>query len=197
MILEIIWGFILLIATIFGVKHMLSKNRKLKAKEVIPNSSIVVNLVRTEFTDDYQIGRIKEERRNRNGTTYISYYPIDNLEGDFAENKEPEIQELVIETDNIGRIKKGRREILLLLSRDPTDYPDEIRGTLIEDWANAQTQKSFLKKVFKSQIIAGDKAIEDLTNEFSRGHMTKNVIEKMKEENRIAREMRGKEEKEN
>lgn len=192
MILEIILTIVFVIVFFIVIRWQISKNKTIQKIDVTPNSKFVINIVRSEYTDDYCLGRLsKTPKKNKNGTTLITYYPIDVEENDF-ESKMPQEQKLVVKTEHMKEINIGRRGFIFILSRNPLDYPKEIADTTLKDWADAETQKAHIEKVLgKKMIQAGDKAIEETTESFQRGHLSQMAIDKRVEEIEIAKRMAG------
>lgn len=163
---------------------------------VTPNAPLIDCTVMTQFTDGYCFGRRKRERRAKNGCILFEMYPYDAEEGE--DQPRPEVQSFVAHKNMVKRIPKGsassRREKIIILSRDPTDIPIEIRDTEQGRGLSTAGQLAFLIQTFGRAIPSGDEAIFEAMKEYSRGQISSYTMQKMKEETEAIRTNLAKEE---
>ena len=152
--------------------------------DVPANAPIFENTARRHFTNGYTRGVIRNEFPRKNGCNLIEFHPLDSEQG---ENKPlPEIQSVVVGREYIKRMARGddssRREIVRAVARNPADLPEKMRGTTEGKWETLEGLKAFLEKTFGKTIPVGDDALAELMIEWSRGHISRATLAKIKEE---------------
>lgn len=175
-VLSVILGTSAIVGTIiWGVSH----NKKTQKIDVPMNAKIVINIPRSKFTEGYYIGSVNSEKDNKNGTTLVTFYPIDVEQGDDV--PKPNMQSVVVNKEDISYFG-NRRNIMVLSSKDKTDYPKPIRDTLEVDFETKEGIKSFLIGAFGKMIKEKDKAIAEIIPELAGGEITSHAFGKLKEE---------------
>lgn len=173
-----ILGFLALLGTIIWYAV---HNKSVVKADIMPNSDIILNLCKTKFTDGYYLGLEMRRGRveNRNDTFLVSYYPIDKDEGEDVPR--PEIQKVVVLRDNLVLLAKGRRNIWMIVSENPDDYPETIRKTKLGEIAIEEGTKAYLKKTFGNAFRELTKVVSDLQTEWSGGEVTAHKLGVLKE----------------
>jgi len=187
-IIVIILGII--ITTGYVIIRIVLTKKTVKV-DVTPNMPLIENPCRQKFTDGYYLGVLKSQLPRKNGCTLIEFYPLDDEQGEYK--PKPQVQSLIVKNEFIKRFSRGepsaRREIIMLIGRDPSDYPKKMRDTK-RKWMEKEGQLAFLQSTFKKSISAGDEAIVEMMSDFARGQMTKAQIQRYKEIAKMYQEMK-------
>ena len=166
-------------------------NKDIQKTPVTANMPKIFIWGRSKFTEGYCMGTIKSQLPRKNGTTLIEFFPDDVEQGENIQR--PSIQSFIAGEEFIKRIGRGnpssRREFIIVVSRDPTDYPEQIRKTLDGDYLTKAGQLAFLQKTFGQAISSGDEALAEAMKEYARGNVTKSTLAELKQANKKFREM--------
>lgn len=186
--LVIIFGTIFTIVAIFIAVRLNHSTQKI---DVTPNAPLIDCSMRRQFTDGYSMGIIKKEIPRKNGCVYVEFYPFDHEQGE--DKPRPAVQSLVVAKQFIKRLSRGdlssRREIVKILSRDPSDIPEKMRGTDEGKWITKEGQLAHLEKTFGKAIPAGDEAIYEQMINWSRGNISRATMAQIREENQELRKL--------
>lgn len=174
-----------LIVSVVTVIVIIKINKATAKIDVMPNSPKIDVKTRREFTDGYVSGIVKCAIPRKNKTVYFEFYPDDIEQGENV--KKPEIQRLVVGRQFLKFYAKGelssRRDLIQVLSRNPTDLPEKMRETDEGKYLTKEAQLSYLERTFGKAIQAGDEAITEIMSDFARGQMTRSALAQLKEEN--------------
>lgn len=191
MILQVflfLFGFFALIGFII-IK--LKSNKDIQKTPVTANMPKIEIWGRSKFTNGYCMGTLKSQLPRKNGTTLIEFYPDDVEQGENIER--PTIQSVIVKDEFIKRLGRGnpssRREIIIIVSRNPVDYPEQIRNTLMGDYLTKEGQLGFIRSIVGKAIPRGDEALEEHMREQSRTGMIKSTFAELKEANKKFREL--------
>jgi hypothetical protein len=198
MILEIILFTLIFLIALFVAVFKIKNSKNIEKVDLLPNYAFILNPCRRQFTNGSGFGGWMEERINKDGTTTVKFLPLDNTQGKNEKQLPP--QDVVVANENINRIPKGKlcnREVIILVGRSRTDYPEEIRDTPIGEFMTVKGQQAFLEKTFGKMIPAGDEAIAGEMPEFARGQIPTNLLSQLKEYNKQALDMAIQEKKTN
>lgn len=155
--------------------------------DVVPNQPIVFNPVKKKFTDDYGVGVLKSRRENMNGTILIEYYPQDVEQGDLSPR--PDLKAVVVKKEFLKEYSTGKRRIIEILGRHPSEYPTDYSGTSKEELISKEGQVAFMKSKIGNVISGGDEAIEEIMKHYSRIGLSKAEIQKIKSELDVIKKM--------
>lgn len=180
-VIVICFGFLSVVGmVIFGVWI----NRQTKKIDVRANAPLIDSSSRRQFTGGYSLGLIKNETPRKNGTVLMEFYPIDSEQGE--DQPRPELQSVVVAKQFVKRFARGeyssRREAVRLISRNPADLPEKMRGTIEGTWETKEGQLAYLERVFGKSIPAGDEAIHEQVLGWSRGNISRATMAQIKEE---------------
>jgi hypothetical protein len=147
--------------------------------EADPNAPLVENNYRREYTDGYSLGHLKKRRDRKNGTVYISYFPLDKKQGKNV--KSPPVQELIVKKEYVISLPRGtrsdERERIVLVPRNASQIPEFMRDSLEAKWESVEGQKAHIEAVFGVMISSGDEALIEAMKSYSRGGMSKEMQE--------------------
>ena len=193
-VLLFIFGILFLIGfTIIKLKA----NKDIQKLDVTANMPLIENSCRKEFTNGYYSGTIKSQLPRKNGTTLIEFYPNDVEQGENIER--PALQSVIVKNEYIKRFAKGelssRREVVILVGRNPADYPIKMQDTTKGEWMTKEGQLGFIRSIVGKAIPRGDEALEEHLKEQSRTGITKSTFAQLKEANKKFRELQNTEEK--
>lgn len=137
-------------AIIFSV--MINK-REVKL-DVKPNSTMFINLARTDCANGYSMGIVKSRVKCKNGCDRIDFFPTDRKEGEGT--KRPAMQSVVYHRANLISISSGdlsrHREVLWGLGHDVTDIPRGLLKSSLGQFMKDESQLSFLMNVFGERL---------------------------------------------
>lgn len=156
------------------------------------NSPLVINFCKTKFTDGYFLGTLIKEKKNKNGTTLIEYAPIDVQQGE--EVKMAEKQSIVVLNENLIRLSQGesstRRQIILITSRNPLDFPKRMQTTLAYNFLTKEGQMAYMTSAVGEMIPAGDEAMAGIMKHYSRGEASSHLLGQIEDELKKRQELR-------
>ncbi len=179
MIAVILTPIIILIAVLI--------NRNMQRIDVEPNSPIIDTTTRTQFTDGYSLGIVKNQVPNKNGTTRIEMYPFDWVQG--WNKVRPKLQRLIVGNGFLQRYARGDRsayrERIDIAPRSKIDLPEKMRETDIGKDLTVKGQLAHVVKTVGARFITGgDQAIRNLLSiTGNRGEMSSDAIAQLKQEN--------------
>jgi len=183
----------LCILILIGLVIFLTRsNKNMEKVEVLPNMPLIENDYRKEFTDGYTRGVLKSIKERKNGCSLVEFFPLDIEQRE--DQKQADVQSVVILNGEIKRFPKTdiseRREVIKLITRDPLKIPEGMKGTPEENWIKMESQKAWILETFGRGILGGDMAIGESMKDWARGQVSANALAKMKEENKVMREMK-------
>ncbi len=183
-----IFGFLALIGFII---FYLRTNKDVQKTPVTANMPLIENPCRKEFTSGYYSGTIKSQIPRKNGTTLIEFFPSDVEQGENIQR--PTLQSVIVKNEYIKRFAKGElsscREVVILVGRNPVDYPEKMRDTTKGEWMTKEGQLGFLRSLAGQQIPQGDEALVSHIREQSRTGIVKSTFAQLKEANKKFREL--------
>lgn len=189
--LEILLSFFGLLFLVGFVIFKLKSNKDIQKTPITANMPKIEIWGRAKFTEGYCMGTLKSQLPRKNGTTFIEFFPDDVEQGEKIER--PKVQSFIAGDQFIKRLGRGnpssRREKIIVVSRDPTDYPEQIKETLLGNYLTTAGQLAFLEKTFGKAIPSGDEALAEAMKEYARGQVTKNTFSELKESNKKFREI--------
>lgn len=195
-VLPTVVGIIMLALVVFVIIIMVYLNRLTARINVMPNMPIIDVTMRKQFTEGYSLGLVKSQLPRKNGTILFEFYPLDAEQGDDERGNplpRPSIQSVVVAKQYVKRLARGdgaaRREVIKVLSRDPTDIPVTMRETDEGEWLKKEGQKGWLEKTFGTMIPQGDEAIHEVMRSYARGNLSRAALAQIKEENAQLRKL--------
>lgn len=182
---EIIFGslasIVVIVGTLLALK-MTSTSQKYPAKPNMPRVEIWSKTI-LAFTEGYSEGQVKMDLLRKNGNTYFEFYPDDVEQGGFTPRPEP--KNFVCDENLVKRSASGdwssRREKIIILPKHKLDLPNSMQGdNHLNNWAEVETQKAFLKRIVPSLSAVGDEALLEILSNFSRVGYSKMELDKLK-----------------
>jgi len=145
-ILSILFGIIWLIV------YLVTDEAKKGRRRISPNSPIVLNFARKQFTNGYAFGEVKSQKQAKNGCTLIEFYPIDVEHGEHV--PKPDLQSVIIKNEFIDRYAKGelpaRREVIILNGMKPSDYPEKYQRALEGKGAISRGEMAYISSTYNT-----------------------------------------------
>lgn len=149
--------------------------------DVYPNSDIIFNFTKTNFTEGGMNLIQKELKENKNGTHTLTCYKLDHRQGENAPR--PKLYKFTILSNNIVTIwTKGERTIKVIISKNPIDYPEEIRNTPLGKAMVNLAMLHSLEETFSESYKEKDRAVREMVIKNSMGEMTAHTFGKVNEE---------------
>lgn len=181
-VLALIIGGITLIS-VWAYFHI--KSIKHHEEENIPENADIIDLgSRSKYCDGYSLGQIIPPQAERpNGTVLIRFIPLDMRNGEYV--KRPGAQAVIVKKEFLRRIPagdlSGYRTRVQCIERNITDMPLAMRNTVQADMNTSEGQKAFLESTFGKHMIEGDKALQEMIQEYSRVGITKDWASRLRE----------------
>jgi len=173
-----ILGVILITVAIILLIWDMKKGAKI---DVLPNAKFVLNISKSKFTDGYQLGLIAKNgyKERMNGTFYLEYFPIDGEQGKNL--KRPALQKVVVAKGNLTSMG-NRREIIVVSSENPADYPERILNSPFGEALQKKSMMEYIKKTFGESFSEMTSSVARLQVEFAGGEVTSQTIGKLLEQ---------------
>ncbi|MEK7179937.1 MAG: hypothetical protein AAB706_00515 [Patescibacteria group bacterium] len=183
---EIITTFLGFVAVTITIVVSIRMSRQEAKIDVRPNSpKLEIRALRIKpFTNNYMTGIIKEQIENKNGTTFISFYPDDVEQGEGVPR--PDLQSFIVKTEFIRREAEGdnkaRRQTVIILPRSRLDLPIKLRSTVEGDELTKEGQLAFIESILGVGILAGDEALLEMMKKHTRTGITKATVKEIEAE---------------
>lgn len=177
-LVQIILGVVSFIIFIIYLFWKASNIKDMKKMPITANMPKVENVARRQFTDGYAFGILKRIIPRKNGCSLVEFFADDIEQGEGIPR--PPVQPLIVKNEYIKPFARSklssRREVIKLIGRSPTDYPEEMRDTTEGKWMTKEGQLAFLKSTFQPMIKQGDEALASAMKMYARGEITKQAI---------------------